>query len=125
MRKNIALLPVLLMLVACSTLYTGIVTITQVVDAGMKDWAQMSVAGKTSTAIDAKVVATHDKYRQACAVTQIALVAYKNSGDSTEYVKALASLRATVDELFALIYPLVSTSEASTLKANLAKASVP
>ncbi len=120
---RITLLGVVALLSACSTLYTSTVTITQVVDSAMKDWAQMSVAGKTSTAIDTAVVKAHDQYRAACGVAQTALVAYKNSGDSTEYVKAIVAVRAAADGLFAIITPLMPQSKATTLRTQLAKAS--
>jgi hypothetical protein len=111
-------------LVGCSTLYDTTVTITQVVDAGMKDWSQMSAAGKTTPAIDAAVVKAHDQYRAACAVAQTALINYKASGNNADYVSAIVAVRASVDSLFDLITPLLTPAKASTLQSNLKKATV-
>lgn len=122
--KTIAAALAVAFLVGCSTLYTTTVTITQVVDAGMKDWAQMSAAGKSTAAIDAAVIKAHDQYRGACAVAQTALINYKASGNNADYVSAIIAVRASVDGLFNLITPLLTPAKASTLKSQLAKASV-
>lgn len=110
------------LLVGCASLYSGVITITSVVDSAMKQWAQLSVSGKTTPAIDAKVTAAHDKYRQAAAATQAALIAYKASGDQTAYVAALNAARAAAGGLIDLIVPLVLPGDATTLQNNLAKA---
>ena len=111
-------------LVGCSTLYTTTVTITQVVDSGMKSWAKMSKAGKSTPAIDAAVMKAHGQYRGACAVAQTALINYKATGDNASYVSAIIAVRASVDGLFDLITPLLPPAKATTLKSQLAKATV-
>ncbi len=122
MKTNLLLIPFLLTLVACTTLYTSVVTITTVVDDGMKQWAKLSIAGKTTPVIDAKVKATHDRYRQACATAEAALVAYKANADQGTYIAALVAAKAVASELIDLIVPLVTPQQSNTLKANLAKA---
>ena len=114
---------VALLCVACQTLYTSTVTITQVVDTAMKDWASMSVAGKTTAELDRRVIAAHDKYRAACGVAQAALIAYNKTGDQAEYVKALVAVRAAVDGIFDIVLPLLKQSDAWVLQDRLAKAS--
>lgn len=111
-------------LVGCSTLYTTTVTITQVVDSAMKDWAQMSASGKSTAAIDAAVIKAHNHYRGACAVAQTALLNYKASGNNADYISALVAVRSSVDGLFDLITPLLTPAKATNLKTQLAKASV-
>ena len=120
--KTFLTIPLLLFLVACASLYTGVVTVTQVVDQTMKDWAALSVAGKTTPVIDVKVKATHDRYRQTAATLEQALVIYKQTGDQGQYVAALQAVKAVAGELIDLIVPLVTAKEATTLKTNLAKA---
>jgi hypothetical protein len=122
--QNIGAVFLLVLLMGCSTLYTTTVTITQVVDSGMKSWAQMSAAGKSTAAIDAAVIKAHDQYRGACAVAQTALINYKASGNNADYVSAIIAVRASVDGLFNLITPLLTPAKASTLKSQLAKATV-
>lgn len=123
--KNIKFLSAILvigLLVGCASLYSGIITITSVVDSAMKQWAALSVAGKTSPAIDAKVTTAHDNYRKAAAATQAALIAYKASGDQSAYVAALNASRAAAQGLIDLIVPLVLPRDAATLQNNFAKA---
>lgn len=120
-RLSIATL-VLLALVACSTVYTGIVTITTVVDSAMRDWAQMSVAHQTTAAVDAKVIAAHDKYRAACSAAETALVAYKASGDQNAYIAAVTAARAAAGEIIDLIAPLLAPAKAQALHTQLASA---
>lgn len=116
------MLAMAVMLTACASLYTATCTITSVVDAGMRDWAQMSVAGKTSPAIDAAVIRAHDTYREACLVARDALVAYKASGEETQYVAALTAVRAAATGIFQIITPLMSQTQAANLNSQLSKA---
>jgi len=126
MRKaqNLAVAFAVAFLIGCTTLYTTTVTITQVVDSGMKSWAQMSAAGKSTAAIDAAVIKAHNQYRGACAVAQTALINYKASGNNADYVAAIVAVRSSVDGLFNLITPLLTPAKATTLKSQLAKATV-
>lgn len=123
MRKTLPVLFVAaVMLTACATFNSSVITVTEVVDAAMKEWAALSVAGKTTPVIDSKVVVAHDRYRQACSVMQVALVEYKQSGNNAGYVAAVAAARAAADSLIDLIVPLVTTQEANSLKTKMGKA---
>lgn len=117
-------MPVLVaaLVVGCASLYTSTVTITSVVDAGMKDWASASAAGKTTPAIDAAVTKAHDKYRASCATAQKALEAYKATGDQSQYVAALTAVRAAASGIFELITPIIAPAEAQSLNAKLSQA---
>jgi hypothetical protein len=110
------------LLVGCATIYTGVVTITATVDLAMKSWAALSAKGQTTSAVDAKVIAAHNQYRAACAVAQAALTAYKASGDPTQYNVAIAAAKQAASNLVALIVPLVTPAQATTLQTNLANA---
>ena len=120
--RNLAAVMAVAFLIGCSSLWTGTVTITSVVDSAMKNWAEMSAAGKSSQAIDAAVIKAHDQYRAACSITQVALVTYKQTGNQAEYVKALTALRASAGGIIDLIAPLLSPGETSTLRTQLGKA---
>lgn len=119
----IPILAVAFLCMACQTLFTSTVTITSVVDSAMKQWAALSVKGTTGPVIDAKVVDAHNKYRAACGVAQAALVAYKASGDQTQYVAALSAVKAAAGGIIDLIVPFITTDRGVTLKSNLTKAS--
>lgn len=123
MRKLALTLPLVLFLVACASVYTGVVTITSVVDSAMKEWAALSVKGQTSPSIDAAVIAAHNKYREAAALAQTALVTYKATGNQTEWTKALTVVRSAADGLIGLITPLLTPTKAATINSNFAKAS--
>jgi len=122
MRKILPSLALVLLLVGCTSLYQSVLTITSVVDQAMKNWAALSVAGKTSPAVDAKVKAAHEVYRQAAGVTQQALVAYKASGDQTQYVAALNAAKAAAQGVIDLIVPLLEPAVGTQLLNNLANA---
>jgi hypothetical protein len=123
MRKlNIPLVLLLACMVGCTGLYTGVVTVTQVVDTAMKGWADLAHQGKTTPAIDAQVTRAHDKYRGACGVASASLQAYKLSGDPAQYQSAVAAAKDAASQLVAIIVPLLSPSQSSTLQSQLTKA---
>lgn len=124
MKRTINLLSILLILivVGCSSLYTGVVTITSVVDSAMKEWASLSVAGKTNPGIDNQVIAAHNKYREAAGLAQTALMAYKAGGNQADYQNALAAVRVAASGLLDFITPLLTPSKAQTLHNNFDKA---
>jgi len=109
----------------CSTIFSATVTVTEIVDSVMKDWAALSNAHKTTAEIDAKVIAAHNHYREAAKVAQDALIAYKASGDQGQYIATLTALKATVGPIIDLITPLLSPSKVQSLQTKLTKASKP
>ncbi len=109
----------------CQTVFGATVTVTEIVDAAMKDWAQLSKAGKTNPDLDAKVIAAHTHYREAARVAAISLKAYKESGNETQYVATLNALKAAVGPIIDLITPLLAPTQTAALKTKLTKASQP
>lgn len=125
-RKSIIpLLIAVAFLVGCNTLYTGVVSITSVVDSAMKEWASMSVAGKTTPALDANVIKIHDQYRLSAGVAKRALITYKAGGDQASYISALEAAKVAADGLLNIIYPLLTVDKADALKGQLLKANSP
>jgi hypothetical protein len=124
MRKSKLTIPLLalLLLAACSTIYTGVVTMTTVVDTAMKSWADLSVKNLTTPAIDSQVVTAHNKYRTAAGVAQGALQAYKLSGDPAQYNAAMDAAKAAANQLLDIIVPLLSPAQATDLKKKLTNA---
>ena len=123
LNRALLTLSVAILLSGCATVFTGIVTLTEVVDTGMKAWAQASNSGYSTTAIDAKVVEVHGKYQKACSVAQEALIAYKATGDQAAYQKAFAVVKAIAIDLVDLIAPVITSDKAVKLQTDLAKAS--
>lgn len=124
-RLIIPVLVAVAFLVGCSTLYTGVISITSVVDSAMTTWADLSVAGKTSPEIDSKVIKAHDQYRIACGVAKRALIVYKAGGDQANYLTALEAAKVAADGLLDIIYPLLTVDKADALKSQLSKANSP
>jgi hypothetical protein len=100
------------------------VSITATVEVAMKEWADLSVAGKSSPEIDVKVVNAHNKYRASCQVALDALRAYKISQDPTQYNAAIAQAKVAAWNLIELITPLLVPDKSTELKTNLTNATV-
>lgn len=111
---------------ACASIYTGVVTVTTVVDTAMKSWAELSVNGYTTAAVDARVIQAHNEYRAACGVAQTALQAYKISGDPLQYnvaqAMALAKAKEAANALVDLIVPLLPVKKGTEIKTQLVNA---
>ena len=122
MKKILPIVSLAVLLTACATLYSSVVTITSVVDTAMKAWAEASVKGITTPAVDAKVKEVHAKYVASCAVASKALKAYKDTGDQSQYLQALAVVKASAVDLVALITPFIASDTATKLNTNLSKA---
>lgn len=116
---------VVALLTGCATVFTGIVTVTQVVDSGMRQWAALSKAGKTSAELDNRVIAAHDTYRQQATLAQAALKTYKATNDAKDLQTALGIARDAADPLIDLIAGVLSPSKSARLKANLNQAIKP
>jgi hypothetical protein len=122
MKQLVSIALIAVFLIGCTTFYQSVVTLTAVVDSAMKQWAALSVAGKTSPAIDVRVSQAHTAYRQAAATAQEALIQYKATGDQGAYIAALNAAKVAAQGLIDLIVPLLNPVDASTLQSNLAKA---
>lgn len=109
----------------CLTVNKATVTLTSVVDAGMKDWAQASAAGRSTPELDAKVIAAHNRYRQTCGALVPIYEAAAASGQAPDATSVLTTLRASVDPLMDLILPLLLPGEAANLKTQLGKVNAP
>lgn len=122
MKKLTTTILAVALLCGCSTVYTGIVTITQVRDSALKQLAQLNKAGKLSIATYNKVEAADAHYRQAAEVAEKALIAYKASGDKTQYVQALQAAKAAVSAIIDILNPMIPLADATALQVKLANA---
>jgi Na+-translocating ferredoxin:NAD+ oxidoreductase RnfG subunit len=116
---------VIAFLSGCGTLYTGIVTVTSVVDSAMKQWAHASNTHQTTPEFDARVTALHNQYRASAAVAQASLKAYKVSGNQSDFAAALAAAQAGAGPLIDLIAGLLAPSKSVELRTSLTKATQP
>lgn len=125
--KNKLLIPLLsiALLTGCASLFSGVITVTKVVDNAMQQWAQLSVSHQTTPEFDAKIEAAHDKYRQSAAVAEVLIQSYK-AGSSTNTVdSALQVAKDGATPLIDLITSIIQPTQATSIKANLQKASQP
>ena len=109
----------------CASVNQTTVTLTSVVDSAMKNWAQASVAGQTSPALDAQVKAAHEQYRAVCgAIVPVYETALAN-GQAPDAAAVLRTLRAAVDPLLNLLVPLLPAPGQTQLNAQLRKVNAP
>jgi hypothetical protein len=113
------------LLLGCSTLFTSVVTVTEVVDSAMKNWAQASKARQTTPEFNTQVIKLHDNYRLAAAAAQLSLKTYKNTNNASDLVAALAAAKDGAIPLVDFIVQILSAPVAAELQANLSKATTP
>jgi len=106
-----------------NNLYGTIITITQVRDSTMKEFAKLDKEGFINPELDIKITEVDSRYRALARATESALTAYHNGGSQTEYINVLNATRAAVGELINLLRPIGSPVKISILDANLKKAS--
>lgn len=112
-------------LVGCMTVNKATVTLTSVVDAGMKDWAQASVEGRTTPELDSKVMAAHEDYRRVCGAIVPIYEAAIARGENPDAAAVLATLRAAVDPLMDLILTVLPPAQQATLNTQLERVNAP
>lgn len=115
----------LFILTACASLYSSAVTTTEIIDSAMTQWADMSVAGRTTPQIDEKVVQAHFKYQQACALARDALRIYQNGGDQAAYQKAFEAAKSAMNGLLNIIVPLLTPTKAVELQSKAGRVTKP
>ena len=120
--KHTLTLAVCALLLGCTTLYTSVVTVTEVVDSAMKQWAQANKERRTTPEFNAQVIKLHDQYRAAAAVAQLSLKAYKETANAADLVTALQAAKEGAIPLVNLIIDILKPAESNQLQDNLAKA---
>jgi hypothetical protein len=125
--KNTKLLPLILLTAAllvsgCATIWTGVVTLTEVRDSAMKELASLHVQGRLPAGADAQIAAADAKYRAAVSVAEQALVAYKNGGSEESYKNALLAVKAAITPLIDLVRTYSTAEKSAKLSTALAKA---
>lgn len=116
---------VMLITVGCNTIYSSAVTLTEVEDAVMRQWARLHNDRLTTADIDIRVNAAHENFNKLRLTAAIALRAYQAGGDKANYIKALEAARAAIDPLFEILQPLLTPDTTKTLKSQALNASKP
>jgi hypothetical protein len=125
MKKVMTTMVTVALLCGCSSLYKGIVSVTEIRDKAMTELAALNKQGKISAATDAKIAQADAYYRTSAEAAAKALIAYKTNGDKGQYVMALQAVKSAVVVLLDILNPMIPQTQASAMQVDLMKASVP
>jgi hypothetical protein len=120
--KNLFIVIAAVLLLGCGTLWNHVITLTEVRDSAMKELAALSAKGQISPETDARIAKADLVYRQAAEVAQKALIAYKASGNASDYTAALQAARLAVSGVIDILTPLIAPDKSAIFRANLVKA---
>lgn len=125
MRTNLALaLVCLLIMSACGTFYTGVVSLTAVVEDAAKSYAKLYNDGLVPADVAAKASLAHAEYRKAAGVLADALEAVK-LGKTADTKAALEAARTAAYNFVDAIFSVLGKQRAATVRAQIAKAGAP
>lgn len=119
--RTLPSLVLILLMVGCTSIWQGTVTLTATVDSASKEYAKLFNQGLVTPSVDAQVTQAHAVYQAASSAAAAALRAYKLSGDVSQYNQAFAEALRAAQEFINLIVPLLTPDKAVTIKNNLAK----
>lgn len=122
MTKALLILATVGLLAGCQSLFTGIVTLTAAVDSASKEYAHLYNSGLVPADVAGKATVAHASYQKAAGVAHDALVAYKASGDPTQYKAALEAARSAAMAFVAVLVPILAPEKVESLKTQLQRA---
>lgn len=123
MKKILCSVIALAFLVGCASLYTQIVTVTQIRDSAMKELAALHAQGKITRATDEKIAQADAVYRQSAEVAAAALKAYRdNPSAGTNYTAALQATKVAVSGILNILGQFIPASESAAYNTKLVKA---
>jgi len=107
----------------CTTLYTSIVTVTELRKDILNEYGELYRAGLISPDIDYKASLADAAFIDAAAAMEVVLVAYKNgTATDADVQQKFAVVKAALAEILLLIEPLVVKSTADNYHKQLATA---
>src|SRR5439155_25350348 len=107
---------------SCAGLYRATISLTAIVDDAAKQYAHAYNQGLVPPDVAVKVGAAHLTYRHAAGVAHDALVAYKLSGDAKDFNAALDAAKIAAESFVQAILPFLMPDKATTVKAQIQKA---
>jgi len=125
--QSLTLLTVMLLLAACQSFYSGVVTLTSVADSAAVAYAEAYNKGLVTTELAQRVAAAHLSFRTACGIAKDALVAYKTGTETNpeRYNVALTAAQQSAQQFVQLIVPLLPPHQSIALQQRLKEASTP
>ena len=110
--------------IACQSLYTGTVTLTQVVESAAREYAALFNDGLVPPDIAPKAALAHQEWRKAAGLAADALEAYK-AGKGTDTKAALEAARLAASHFIDVLVPLLTKQRTAQLRAQVQKAEAP
>lgn len=126
--QSLTLLTLMLLLAGCRSFYSGVVTLTSVVDSAAVEYARLYNDGLVTTELAQRVAAAHLSFRTACGIAKDALIAYKAGGmnaNPEQYNVALTAAQQSAQQFVALLVPLLAPHDAIAIQQRLKEASAP
>jgi len=126
--QSLTLLTVTMLLAACQSFYSGVVTLTSVVDSAAVEYARLYNDGLVSTDLAQKAAAAHQNFRVSCGVAKDALIAYKAAGAAAnpeQYNVALTAAQQAAQGFVGLIAALLPPHQSIALQQRLKEANEP
>lgn len=121
MKKLIALS--LILLTGCTTLYTSIVTLTQLRKDIMNEYGVLYRAGQISPETDLKITKADEKFREAAAAMETVLIHYKaGTATDADVTAKLTAVKAAIATVITLIEPYVIVQTTVKFQTQLATA---
>lgn len=108
----------------CQSLYTGVVTLTGVVDSASKDYAKLFNDGLVPPDVATKASLAHAEYRKAAGVARRAFEAVK-AGQTADTKTALEAARVAANHFVDVIFVILPAQRVIDLRAQIQKASKP
>jgi hypothetical protein len=121
MKTTLALVG-LIILCGCQTLYTNIVTITQVRKSAITEMASLYKKGLVSPETDKKFEAIDEEFIKASNVAEQALIAYKEGLTFEKPDGKILAVKVIVGQLLDVITPMLLEKEAKKLNTQLSTA---
>lgn len=122
MKKLLIMISITALLAGCTTLYSSIVTITEIRKSAMNELGALQRQGKISAETDAKIAQADATYRAAAERAEKALIAYKDGAQTDETTAAIKAVKEAVSGILDILAPFISQSEAVTYQTKLSKA---
>lgn len=123
MRRNLLPLVLMALLTACGTFYTGVVSLTVVMDDAAKQYAALYNQGLVPAPVAAQASLAHAEYRKAAGVARRVLEATK-AGQGGDEKAALEAARVAANHFVDVVFTLLPVAKAEALRAGVKEASV-
>lgn len=124
MRTNLALALFCVLLTACGTIYTGVVTLTSVMDDAAKSYAKSYNDGLVPPEVHVKASLAFAEYNKAAGIARRTFEAVK-AGQSGDTKAALEAARGAANHFVDVIFPVLPPPKVGELRTQLAKAGAP